>query len=262
VSRRSLEEAARNLLFGSRLFVPMRSVYQHLFDRKRLDVRRKMRRLYSPFIRRGDIVFDVGAYMGYYTELFSELGARVVAVEPNPDCCVKLKQKALSRDIFVESCAAGDALGKTTLHLCRENPTISTVTDEWYEAAQQSPLHRNNTWAGDIQVAVVTLDHLAERFGVPAFIKIDAEGFDDHVIGGMSFRPRALTFEFNAEIPKVAQRCLQSPVLAEGYEFNYLLGMDMVFSNQNWMQSEELARKLDEFTGQALYGDVFARRIL
>lgn len=258
--RRSLRQFGRDLLFGTPLFAPARSAYQHLFDRRRLDFRRKMRALYSPFIRPGDVVFDIGAYMGFYAEIFNELGARVIALEPNPDCYAKLKRKACSRDMFVENCAAGDAPGVVDLHVCRENPTISTVTNEWYEAAQRSPLHHANTWAGTLQVRVVTLDQLAERFGVPTFVKIDAEGFDDHVIAGMSFGPNALTFEFNGEILRVARHCLQSPVLSTNYEFNCVFGMDMRFASEKWMQAHELTNYLEKFTGQAVYGDVFARR--
>jgi hypothetical protein len=88
---------------------------------------------------------------------------------------------------------------------------------------------------GSLRVPVITLGQLAERFGVAAFLKIDAEGFDDHVIGGMSFRPGALTFEFNGEIPKVAGRCLQSSLLRSGYEFNYVFGMDMMFVSEKWI---------------------------
>ena len=110
------------------------------------------------------------------------------------------------------------------------------MTNEWYEAAQSSPLHSNNTWLETVQVPVVTLDNLAERYGVPAFVKIDAEGFDDHVIKGMSFRPRALTFELDGEIPRVAERCLESALLRGCYEFNYVFGMDMTFASDRWME--------------------------
>ena len=65
----------------------------------------------------GMLFFDVGAYMGFYSELFTELGARVIAVEPNPSCYEGLTVKARSRNMFVERCAAGDAPGIASLFI-------------------------------------------------------------------------------------------------------------------------------------------------
>ena len=43
-----------------------------------------MDRLYSSFVKRGDLVFDIGAHVGDRVAAFRRLGARVVAVEPQP----------------------------------------------------------------------------------------------------------------------------------------------------------------------------------
>jgi len=43
-----------------------------------------MDRLYAQFIRPGDLVFDVGAHVGDRVASFRRLGARVIAVEPQP----------------------------------------------------------------------------------------------------------------------------------------------------------------------------------
>jgi len=152
----------------------------------------------------------------------------------------------------------GDQPGKLKLHICVEYPSLSTVTNEWYEAAHNSPLqHRNAHWQEPIEVDVVTLDQLAARYGVPAFVKIDVEGFDDHVLRGMSFQPRALSFEFNREVPQVAQRCFEAPVLATGYEFNYTYGTKL--SSGQWMDAKELRSQI--FKGEKYFGDVVARRV-
>ena len=260
MSKLRIKQFLRELLYDTRLFLPVRSVYQHVFDHLRLALRNRMRDLYGPYIRRGDLGFDVGARMGTYTEVFVELGAKVVAVEPNPACCEKLIRMARSRDIRVESCAAGDAMGRLNLHVCAENPSISTMSEEWFAAAQQSPAHRNNTWLGTVEVDVVTLDQLADRHGVPVLVKIDAEGFDDRVLRGMSFRPRAMSFEFNLEIPDVTQRCLSAAIFAgDSYEFNYVCGMEMQLASDRWMDSAELQERLRNLAGEHLYGDVLAR---
>ena len=40
--------------------------------------------LYRRFVKRGDLVFDIGAHVGDRVAAFRRLGARVVAVEPQP----------------------------------------------------------------------------------------------------------------------------------------------------------------------------------
>src|SRR6266545_2207756 len=47
--------------------------------------RRRMVRLYRAFLGPGDIGFDIGAHTGSRVRAWRRLGARVVAVEPQPD---------------------------------------------------------------------------------------------------------------------------------------------------------------------------------
>src|SRR5258708_28170613 len=42
--------------------------------------------LYARFVRAGDLAFDIGAHVGDRTGNFRRLGARVVALEPQPLC--------------------------------------------------------------------------------------------------------------------------------------------------------------------------------
>jgi hypothetical protein len=51
-----MEANARRLLLGSRVYPPLRLGYQFLFDRARFVSRRAMRRFYSAFVRKGDLV--------------------------------------------------------------------------------------------------------------------------------------------------------------------------------------------------------------
>jgi len=219
-----------------------------------------MRSFYAPFVRKGDLVFDVGAHIGRHAEIFTDLGAKVVAIEPNPRCCEQLARLAKVRDIRVESCAAGDAPGKLKLRICQDS-VISTVVDAWYEGARRSPIHQDAHWLESLEIDVVTLDQLANRYGIPAFVKIDAEGYDDHVLRGMSFRPQALCFEYNRLLPEVAARCLEMPALSAGYKFNFSRGLDLKNVSKDWMSAQDIGKHLSDFAADEEYGDVFARSI-
>ena len=46
--------------------------------------------LYRQFVKRGDLVFDIGAHVGDRVAAFRRLGAKVVAVEPQPALALTL----------------------------------------------------------------------------------------------------------------------------------------------------------------------------
>ncbi len=59
----------------------MRSLGIYYGHRKRNAA---MDELYRQFVKPGDLVFDIGAHVGDRVGAFRRLGARVVAVEPQP----------------------------------------------------------------------------------------------------------------------------------------------------------------------------------
>jgi FkbM family methyltransferase len=257
-----LEQVARERFFGSRLFPSARNAYQFFFNRQKYLNRRSMLRFYRPFIRQGSLVFDVGANVGIYTEVFAALGARVIAMEPNPRCCRILEELAQREPVIVEPCAAADVPGRMTLQVC-ENHLLSALAPTLDDAADRSPVHRAANWIGAIEVDVKTLDQIAKTHGVPSFVKIDAEGFDDRVLRGMSFQPDAVTFEYYRHLPDVARRCLEAPVLASGYRFNYAQGAEMKLASSAWLEIGEFKERLDALArGGEEYGDVIARKTM
>ena len=57
-TRAKVERSARDLLYGTGVFFPLRSGYQFFFNREKLAFRRKMRKFYATFVHRGDLVFE------------------------------------------------------------------------------------------------------------------------------------------------------------------------------------------------------------
>ena len=257
--KKSAAKYAREQLFGSRLFPTVRTAYQFVFDREKLASRRRMLDFYAGFMSRGDLVFDVGANFGEYSDAFLALGARVIAVEPNPVCCKRLKMVAKRGDLFIENCAVGSAVGTASMHICSD-PGLSTLSDQWYETAQTSPIHGNESWSDITEVKVTTLDGLAERHGVPIFIKIDVEGFEAQVFAGMSFQPKALSFEFHFSLLNLASACLRNPVLQTAYQFNYLVGNHPSFQLTEWVGAGDIETILSHADRGEEFGEIFCRR--
>ena len=138
-----------------------------------------MDRLYGNFVRSGDLVFDVGAHVGDRVASFRRLGARVVAVEPQPAMVRALRLLyGRSESVAIEAVAVGREPGRARMLINADNPTVSSVSPAFVEAARGAPGWETQRWSETIDVEVTTLDALIARHGVPAFIKLDVEGFE------------------------------------------------------------------------------------
>jgi FkbM family methyltransferase len=95
--------------------------------------RRRLRRFYRQFVHLGALSFDVGAHLGSRSRAFLDLGARVIALEPQPQCGAYLQKRwGDARRFTLIPKAIGVQPGIATLHINRMNPTISTLApDSW-----------------------------------------------------------------------------------------------------------------------------------
>src|SRR5436309_3245329 len=72
------------------IYKPVRKAIDWI-DPTRIRLIQELMEALSEFVRPGDLCFDVGANVGRKTEAMLRLGARVVAVEPLPECVRELK---------------------------------------------------------------------------------------------------------------------------------------------------------------------------
>ena len=221
----------------------------------------RMDALYAQFIVAGDLVFDIGSHVGDRVSSFRRLGARVIAVEPQP-----LLQRALrlihGRDpsVILLASAAGKETGTATLHVNSRNPTISTLSDAFMIEASTADGWRNQIWDSAVSVPVITLDRLSAAFGPPAFIKIDVEGFEDEVLLGLSQSVPALSFEFTTIARDVALRCIDRLSQLGPYMFDVALGESQMLTFGRWVKGPDMADHIRNLPHAANSGDVYAVR--
>lgn len=220
---------------------------------------RRMRRFYRQFVEPGDLCVDVGAHVGDRVAAFRALGARVVAVEPQPHLYRLLRLlHGRDRGVALVSAALGAQTGQATLSINSRNPTLSTLSAAWAGTVAKSPRFPGERWDAAATVPVETLDRLIERHGRPAFVKIDVEGFEEEVLAGLSHAVPALSFEFLPETRDAALRCVWRAAALAPYRFNASPGERFRWLFREWLTAGEMARWLERRPPGEDGGDIYA----
>ena len=219
----------------------------------------KMDALYGRFLSPGDLAFDIGSLVGNRIGSFRRLGARVVAVEPG-----RLANRALrllyGRDpnVTLINAACGEAAGAVRLSVNSENPSVSTVSDAFIEAAQGADGWQGQRWDRTIDVTCTTLDSLIGEYGVPKFVKIDVEGHVVEVLSGLRMPFAAVSFEFTSIQREIAHSCLNRLTDVGPYRFNVSLREDNRLMFVQPVIASQMAAYVDGLPHEANSGDIFA----
>ncbi|MED4585422.1 FkbM family methyltransferase [Brevibacillus choshinensis] len=215
---------------------------------------------YRQFISPGDLCFDVGANAGDKTEVFLGLGARVVMVEPQKKCADILRNKfGQNPTCTILETALGASEGEAVMYL-NDADVLSTLSTEWIERMQTSGRFQGNLWRNQISVPLTSLDRLMEQHGVPAFCKIDVEGYEWHVLQGLSHPLPALSIEFAEETIHNSVHCLHRLQQLGDYEFNFVKADNTSLELKHWVDLETICSHLGQRTEMFMWGDIYARQ--
>jgi len=219
-----------------------------------------MDRLYAGFVKPGDLAFDIGSHVGDRIGAFRRCGARVVALEPQPDCARVIREIYRGdADVTLVESACGPKPGKLTLHINSANPTVTTASTEFVKAADGAGGWEGQKWDRAIEVPVTTLDALIAAHGLPAFVKIDVEGFEADVLAGLGQPLAALSFEFTTIQRDVAYACLDRIAALGNYTFDLALGESQKFELGHWVSATEMREFIAALPHAANSGDVYAK---
>jgi FkbM family methyltransferase len=221
---------------------------------------RRAVRLYGQFLGPGDLAFDIGAHVGGRVRTWRRLGARVVAVEPQPDC-LRVLRLLFGRDrgVTIEPRAVGAQVGRARLGVSTATPTVSSMSQDWRESVSADRSFARVRWDRSVEVEVTTLDELIAEHGVPAFCKIDVEGFEADVLAGLSQPLPALSFEYLPPTHERALAVLERVQQLGRYRYNYSPVETMRFASDRWLDASELVRLLEAARPLGRSGDVYAR---
>ena len=222
---------------------------------------RRLRRLYGQFLGPGDLYFDVGAHVGNRVRIAANLGAHVIALEPNPTLEAFLQSwygENNSVSILQKGIAGHN--GSATLYISDQTPTVSSFSESWIATVRQHPSFKHIQWQSKMQIELTTLDELIDTFGVPTFCKIDVEGFELEALQGLSIALPALSFEYIPLAIDLALQCIHKLEGLASYEYNWTVAEKFLLGSVNWLDAEEIAKLLISELSQGTSGDIYARR--
>jgi FkbM family methyltransferase len=223
---------------------------------------RALARFYAQFVRPGDLCFDVGAHVGNRLWALSNLGAFVVALEPQPDCMRLLRRWYGTRpNIALVERAVGAVSGTRTLFVSERTPTVSTLSGEWIAAVRSTPGFMGIRWERTIPVRVTTLDELVAHYGEPTFCKIDVEGAELEVLRGLSYPLKALSFEYLPAAIDDAVACVGRLGELGRYEYNWAPSELPFLRSSVWLGPAQMVDVLRRMPVRGWPGDVYARRL-
>lgn len=133
--------------------------------------------------RNGETLYDIGAYVGFYTLSFTAKykNNKVVSFEPNPESFMNLL-KNIRCNNFCDSIE----LYNIGLSNCEDVlPFYISSTKSRSSFNKFNAEYNNNYIVESKNISVKSLDSIIEELPKPDHIKIDAEGFELKILEGM-----------------------------------------------------------------------------
>ena len=175
-------------------------LYQYIFKPDVIRSEKKEIAFYKSFLPSSGLIFDIGAYDGHKTAAFLQIARKVICVEPDTSSfkILKTRFRKKQKRVFLENKAVSDIMGTGVMHIHYPASAFNTLSDNWKNILEKDNIEKWNEkiiFNSKAPVSTITLDRLIEKYGVPGFIKIDVEGFEEKVLQGLSQKISFLSFE-------------------------------------------------------------------
>jgi len=222
----------------------------------------RLTQFYASFVTPGCLCFDIGAHVGNRIRCWQRLGARVVAVEPQPDFASILRiLYGRDSNVSLVEAAVGRTPGTARMLISRWTPTVTTLSRQWAQQVARSPAFRGVSWSEGQEVAVTTLQALIDRYGMPDFVKLDIEGSEAQALEGLSCSVQAVSFEYLPAARDAAISCIERLSSLGSYRYNWSSGESHRLGSATWIDAAGVREFLIELADSAGSGDIYARLV-
>jgi FkbM family methyltransferase len=232
-------------------------LYWKLADSSLIENRRREVEFYRRTLRgfnQGSLIFDVGANVGYKTDIFLRLGAKVVAVEPdlaNQDVLRKrfLVFRLAKKPVSVVGKAVAAEAGSQTMWVDKPGSALNTLNSKWVELlrSDRSRFGECLEFGEARQVQTTTLEELCGHYGRPLYVKIDVEGYEANVLSGLNTVIPFISFEVNLpQFRPEALECIDHlERIAVGGKYNYAPDCLRGLACDSWLSKDVFVKLLN-----------------
>ena len=209
--------------------------------------KRKFKTFYSNFIGNSDFAITIGDSNGNISEILLQLGALVLVVEPLPENFVYAEKKLKNYQQTI---------------LLHEDIGAFNAQFTYNEAYEKNilPYSSNLTVGADQSVVkITTVDELIRVYGLPAFLKINANGYENEVLKGLSCPILLISVSFYSYLHTKTTENIRRLIELGDYEYNWILNEEAKFQSKEWLSAKELHASMSDFSGVRFSGEIFAR---
>ena len=252
-------------LKASRLY----DLYWRVADRSMIEDRQKEVDFYRALLhgfQNGNLIFDIGANHGTKTGIFLAMGARVVAVEPDPTNQQILRESFLkfrvtSKPVVIVGKAVSDAAGIETMYVDEPGSAKNSLSAKWVQSLRNDGERFGHKldFKETREVETTTLETLIEAYGAPFFVKIDVEGHEPSVLRGLKRPVAFVSFEVNLpEFREEARQCIaRLAELSAAASFNYAADCVRGLELAEWMPMNQFLPAFEACNDSSI--EVFCR---
>jgi FkbM family methyltransferase len=226
--------------------------FPFLLDLKYWSRDRKTAKFFGQFVGPRKLFFDIGANFGNKTRVFTLLGVKVVAVEPQEECLKFLHRRFRGRNVAIVPGVVGAEKKNAELLVC-ESHGCSTLSEEWTKGR-----FSNLDFSRRQETTMTTLEELIRTFGVPDFCKIDVEGYEEEVLKGLKTKIPALNFEFLLERMDAAEHCL-AMLESLGYTSFAVASGEDDFLTVPFTTKDAVVNFIKKSANSDYWGDIYAK---
>jgi FkbM family methyltransferase len=208
-------------------------------------------------LRKGDLIFDIGANGGDKTDIFLRLGARVVAVEPDERNQEILSQRfqrlrLIKQPVSIVGKAVSDSVRKEVMWIDTAGSAVNTLSRKWVDTLRCDAGRFGTTleFGREQSTETTTLDKLSEMFGRPFYAKIDVEGHEPAVLRGLHRPIPYISFEVN--LPEFRQEGLECIERVNEIDastgFNYTTDCERGLALKEWVGRSDFVAVFSQIT--------------
>ncbi|RYZ00745.1 MAG: FkbM family methyltransferase [Chitinophagaceae bacterium] len=253
-----MKQAFKRFLHSRGLYEPLKyslpfRLWQRLFKPAVIAAARHEVAFYRSFVPPCALIFDIGGNDGHKTEAFLHLAQTVVTCEPDAQNVrtLEVRFRNRRRRVHIEPLALGAAPGTLALQVHHPGSAFNTLNPKFKGITEADGAHRWNeliAFTGTVEVPVTTLDALIAKYGEPAFVKVDVEGYELEVLRGLS-RPVAF-LSLECLFPEFRDELAESlaHIMKLDPDAQFSISMHERLQFPGWLSRSALQEVLDSWT--------------